>query len=884
MTDSGYARNNTGGCQANAESVSACSFKHFSGFRWGEAMSDFEKKDREWSGSNADSGSGGATGIFGTVPEQSSSSSPSVEETAAPPVTPVVPATEPQKSPNVHEIVFHAPGSGTPGHTDSLRRILESSPPPAVAPQVTVPSAPGGAGFTQLLRALTPADLAAKAPPSSPSAAPPQPTFSAPQNSEVPQAFTPPASATPAPSSSPSPTPSFTQVFSAIESPAPKSAPATTPAPQAPEAKASSSFTQMFAAISEPQANAASAVPNPQVAEAFTPPPQRSAPPPMAPTSAPSSSPGGFTQMFQALDPKASNPALASEEPQGFQPAEPAPLPPAPAPTSQAVGGGFTQMFQALDPAPKPSATTAPPVAPTPAAKATPAPAPSAGITQLLKAFDGGTSSKPEPSPTIPAEVIDLGEIKPLAATPKPAVTQDPGSFTQIFQASPSAPKATPSSIPSAPPAPPVSSSPAPASGGSFTQLFSTLDKGYSPTSAANQMPADVDPFARNASPGAQASPHAPSQGIGSTPAGSSPGSFTQIFSASSMQPKGPTNQADNFPPVAPAGHTPGSFTPEGMPPGFSTPQAPLGSGFGASSSPSFSSSSPATSTPSASPSGGGLTQLLRTLDAPGAPLTATKAPEAANAFSGSGAAPSAYGAVTPAATGPASAPQSLTQQFSAMNAAPPPAAASPQTQFGAPGMTPNSAPAGATTAFKIPPAAQTTPPPPQQSGPGEYTRIIQASQFRESAAQGGSHGGMPPAGGAPASGGGMKSPIQFTPGSVSMPQMGGGSIGGGSLGGGSMGGGSLGGGSMGGGSMGGMNMGSASAPHMGMPGMGMPSVGLPSAQIPSAQLKMPPMGGSPQPPAAPGAAPKSSMTMIIIIIALVLVVAILLAVLLLKK
>ena len=58
---------------------------------------------------------GGATGIFGTVDEPS----------AAP--APLPPAAEAAKPllPSVHEVKFHAPGSGDPGDTDPLHRHFE---------------------------------------------------------------------------------------------------------------------------------------------------------------------------------------------------------------------------------------------------------------------------------------------------------------------------------------------------------------------------------------------------------------------------------------------------------------------------------------------------------------------------------------------------------------------------------------------------------------------------------------------------------------------------------------------------------------------------------------------------------------------------------------
>src|SRR5665213_2723392 len=181
------------------ERFAKASHKRDSTWHGRQDMAEFDPNDffKDKPGDGGGQSSGGATGIFGPVEEQPAAP---VAPAAWPP--PVAEAAKPAV-PSVHEVKFHAPGSGDPGNTDPLQRILNSMPaspaataygpsaaepvytPPAPAPTFSVPSTPsaaapppanvGGGGFTQMFETLKPP---APAPPYAPPA--PAPTFSAP--------------------------------------------------------------------------------------------------------------------------------------------------------------------------------------------------------------------------------------------------------------------------------------------------------------------------------------------------------------------------------------------------------------------------------------------------------------------------------------------------------------------------------------------------------------------------------------------------------------------------------------------------------------------------------------------------------------------------------
>src|SRR5665213_1183357 len=201
------------------ERFAKASHKRDSTWHGRQDMAEFDPNDffKDKPGDGGGQSSGGATGIFGPVEEQPAAP---VAPAAWPP--PVAEAAKPAV-PSVHEVKFHAPGSGDPGNTDPLQRILNSMPaspaataygpsaaepvytPPAPAPTLSVPSTPsaaapppanvGGGGFPQMVEALK---------------KPAPPTFSAPSVASAPAP--PPADAGGG---------GFTQMFEALKTPAP---------------------------------------------------------------------------------------------------------------------------------------------------------------------------------------------------------------------------------------------------------------------------------------------------------------------------------------------------------------------------------------------------------------------------------------------------------------------------------------------------------------------------------------------------------------------------------------------------------------------------------------------------------------------------------------
>src|ERR1700710_407676 len=173
-------------------------------------MAEFDAKDffKDMPGGAGSESSGGATGIFGTVEEPAATPAP-FSPSAAEAAKPVLPS--------VHEAKFHAPGSGDPGDTDPLHRILKSMPgsssappPPPAASAPSSAGAPAGS-FTQMFQALSPQA------PAAPAAA--EPVYTPPAPAPIFSAPSVPSKAAPAPASADGG--GFTQMFESLKKPEP---------------------------------------------------------------------------------------------------------------------------------------------------------------------------------------------------------------------------------------------------------------------------------------------------------------------------------------------------------------------------------------------------------------------------------------------------------------------------------------------------------------------------------------------------------------------------------------------------------------------------------------------------------------------------------------
>jgi hypothetical protein len=535
-----------------------------------------------------------ATGMFDVVPAAGPPVAPSVPAPVPGPPAPSAPPAQPSfqavEIPVVHEVVFPASGvgaEGSPSILSTLRNLAADEkvraaelppssfvkselPPPKPDPANTFVKSPASAGFTQLLQAISEK-------PAAPSVAPPP--------------SPPPIQTNPAPSQVSSSAASFTRILRALDADqaSPPTPPVTPPAQVEPlRQEAQTRYTMPPA-----ESHATSVLRTPEPAAKSTPPP--AAPtavfqsPFIHPVSAsepeiePPPSAGSFTQLFQALDPKA--PDQPAQPAPTAQPSPISPLPP-PSADSPKSPGTFTQFFSAIDP-PIPPAPSAPTLATAihQSAATPPPPAdPAAGsFTQLFQAIDQGspaakTPLRPEPqSPAMPA-------------VPEP---HSPGSFTQLFQA-------VGSSATEPPPAPAPRSfnpSPTPANthptppGGSFTELFRAIDPGTNP-----QPPAPI----------AQRPPSTMATVPGNNPEPQPPSSFTQIFRAIEGTP--PPSAAEY--PLQTWGQAPQSQSAPIVPPPYAPPvhEAPHSEG-------------------------SNLTQLLRNLDQSGSveppPPSPAKKPDA---------------------------------------------------------------------------------------------------------------------------------------------------------------------------------------------------------------------------------------------------------------
>ncbi len=411
---------------------------------------------------------------------------------------------------------------------------------------------------------------------------------------------------------------------------------------------------------------------------------------------------GGFTARLrtgsaEALDHVRLGAAKGSDAPV-MPVAPPLSAAPAPAPAASAPGS-FTQMFQALDSkveAAPVEASFAPATA-TPPAR--PASAPGS-FTEMFRAVDAKAEKPPGGSGFTPVPV----------PPPAPAASA-PGSFTQMFQALDAKVEAAPVEASFAPKAtqPPASAAGAP---GTFTQMFRALDA--QPENAPTPPAAPVFPPATAVPPAA--------------PASSAPGTFTQLFRTLDSGGSGPAvaPAARMEPaPVIPPKRDEGSFTqmlstqrPPDVP---REPQraAPMPGAW--EPAPSFGEPLSRAPEPRPEPVGGGLTQLLRTLDGPSTPRARRDESPA----------------MPPPAAGPGmftQAYQRLDQQDAGKGIAPPPPVQGVPAPF-----------APAATGFNLAAPPVVLPPAPN-GGQSEFTRILDASRMREMGLRGGGAAPVAPA------------------------------------------------------------------------------------------------------------------------------------------
>jgi hypothetical protein len=511
-----------------------------------------------------------ATSMFDVVPAAGPPVAPPVPapvpEPPAPSAAPAQPSFQAAEIPVVHEVVFPASAAGAEGSPSILstlrnlaadEKVRAAELPPSsfvkseLPPQKpdsanTFVKSPASSGFTQLLQAISEN-------PAAPSVAPPP--------------SPPPIQTNPAPSQASSSAASFTRLLRALDA---DQASPPIPSVTAPPAQVEPSRPGAQTRYTTPAENPATSIlRTPESAAKPT-------SPPVAPTavfqspflqSAPSSEPkidsssrsaGSFTQLFQALDPKAPDqPAQQAQRAQPAPTAQPSSTPPPVAsPDSPKSPGTFTQFFSAIDPPITPA-----PSAPTPAtaihqSAATPPPPadPAAGsFTQLFQAIDQGsapakTSIRPEPqSPAMPA-------------VPE---TNSPGSFTQLFQAVGSSATEPPPAAPRSfnPPPTPANTHPTPP-GGSFTELFRAIDPGTNP-----QPPAPI----------AQRPPSTMATVPANNPEPPPASSFTQIFRAIEGTP--PSSAGENPPQTW--GQAPQSQNAPIVPPPYAPPvsEAPRSEG-----------------------------------------------------------------------------------------------------------------------------------------------------------------------------------------------------------------------------------------------------------------------------------------------------------------
>ena len=318
------------------------------------------------------------------------------------------------------------------------------------------------------------------------------------------------------------------------------------------------------------------------------------------------------------------------------------------------------------------------------------------GFTQLFQALQTGTSPKGDGpaqarEPEFPSGVARSGsEAKPDESE------SGPPSFTHLFSALDTTPGGQPGQ-----PGPDQSPAAAQSSAeGSFTQMFSALRNAETrpkppevasaekPAERPNSEPGSSEPgsFTRMFSAlEAKQMLEAPRSGMQARP--STPevqASFTQMFSKAERSAAEQPTQADQFPPLGPGAVT------------LSQPAPHPEQGFPAATSASM--PSRPGDDPFSTRENGGLTRMLRALDNPAAPSGSTQ--------------PVPFGSPGGAFSEIGNSDRGALQQEFAGQSRP-----------------------DATVAFRLPEAVRpVSSGPPLQQGPGEYTRILQASALRESA------------------------------------------------------------------------------------------------------------------------------------------------------
>ncbi len=458
---------------------------------------------------------GGATGVFKTLGPEPSGASSADDELArllglAP--TPAVAKVEPEAdkapaetiaapvAPVLHQMVFKAE-AGTPAESEALRNVMRASS----AARTSEPAVPAKQPVTE------------KEPPA--------------QGQEG------------------MPDGGFTQLLGA--------------------------FSPAAAAPATPAKGAVASVHSPLPVDSMSPPGSAPAAPPASSTAAAEPEPGSFTRLFTSFAVPSTPPPSAPAAP------TPSPAPAAPEPPSHASEGSFTQLFSAFGTETQ-SHRQDPPEASAPAGASSqhaaveafptvPAPATEpASFTQLFSAVTTPATAPPHPPPPHFNEASSTPS--PLQASPATQQTASPESFTQMFQALSPRAETAGQELPRAaspfadPPATRNDASlrqgPAEPQGGTFTQLFNTLDDQREPGKPQDKGFADPGFAARPLPPG-------PSGVSAQSDLGAS-----QVFSSLRASPPAP--QTPSFSPLESSASQPPAAGPR-QTPGFPSSQAAPG-------------------------------------------------------------------------------------------------------------------------------------------------------------------------------------------------------------------------------------------------------------------------------------------------------------------
>lgn len=278
---------------------------------------------------------------------------------------------------------------------------------------------------------------------------------------------------------------------------------------------------------------------------------------------APGSSPGSFTQMFNAINPKA-----AAEPGVGTVPTAATQIS---RPLAASGPGEFTKIFQGLQQEGRPRDTPLPAVSPVP-----PQNNESGAFTRMFSNQSAGRVPQEDPLKSFKPEPL---RERGFPFTESPARPVEPvlpaqGGFTQLLQALNPEPAAK---VADAPMSPSPLPSPAPAStAGGFTQLLQNLSaQPASPPAAAPLMP-PYPAAAPMAQPPLNLPPITPPMippAAVAPPVVSGPGEFTRVISGSALRDlQGPT--AAPTPPAAAAPAGQAGWSPMSIPQAPAIPQA----------------------------------------------------------------------------------------------------------------------------------------------------------------------------------------------------------------------------------------------------------------------------------------------------------------------